>query len=206
MRTIGTVVRGVRAPILQAGDDLAAVVLQAVKNAEAECGSPLRDRDVVAVTESVLARTQGNYASLAQIAADVRAKIPAGPDGQRVCGIVFFSMLLRGISMGVDKLYVLLSYPSDEVGNALIPLEMLEEKGVDPYRDVLTEEEYRRLFGQRVPHPFTGIDYVELYKSVAGNAEIILANDPRAMLAYAEHVIACDIHRKRLPPLEGGGR
>lgn len=204
MRTIGTVVRGVRAPILQAGDDLAAVVLQAVQNAEAECGSPLRDRDVVAVTESVLARTQGNYASLAQIAADVRAKIPAGPDGRRVCGIVFpilsrnrFSMLLRGISMGVDKLYVLLSYPSDEVGNALIPLEMLEEKGVDPYRDVLTEEKYRRLFGQRVPHPFTGIDYVELYKSVAGNAEIILANDPRAMLAYTEHVIACDIHTRK---------
>lgn len=204
MRAIGTVSRGVRAPILQQGDDLAQIVMDAVLAASEESGAPLRDRDVVAVTESVLARTQGNYATLDQIAADVRSKIPCGADGKRVAGIVLpilsrnrFSMLLRGISMGVDKLYIQLAYPADEVGNALISLDALDEKGVDPHRDVLTEARYRRLFGETVLHPFTGVDYVALYREFAPGAEIILANDPRAMLAHTKHIIACDIHTRR---------
>ncbi len=204
MRTIGTVVRGVRAPILRAGDDLSKTVLQAVLAAGEECGAALRDRDVVAVTESVLARTQGNYATLDQIAKDVRAKIPAGPDGRRVAGIVLpilsrnrFSMLLRGIAAGVDKLYVQLGYPCDEVGNELVSLEMLEAAGIDPYKDILTEADYRRHFGENVVHPFTGIDYVALYRESAPNVEIFLANDPRAMLRFTKHVIACDVHSRR---------
>ncbi len=203
MRTIGTVARGVRAPILQPGNDLAQIVVDSVLAASLESGAPLRDRDVVAVTESALARTQNNYATLAQIAKDVRAKIPAGPDGRREAGIVLpilsrnrFSMLLRGIAQGVDKLYIQLAYPSDEVGNALIPWDRLEERGVDPFKDVLTEAEYRRLFGENA-HPFTGVDYVALYRELAPGADIILANDPRAMLAHTAHVIACDIHTRR---------
>ena len=203
MRTIGTVVRGVRAPIFQAGDDLAKEVCKAVLAASKEAQAPLRDRDVIAVTESVVARTQGNYATLEQIAADVRAKIPAGADGRRTAAVVFpilsrnrFSMLLKGISMGVDKLYIVLKYPSDEVGNELISLDRLEEKGVDPYRDVLTEAKYRELFGENVLHPFTGMDYVKLYREYARNSEILLANDARAVLPYAQDVIACDIHTR----------
>lgn len=203
MRTIGTVVRGVRAPIFQAGDDLAQEVTKAVLAASAEANAPLRDRDVIAVTESVLARTQGNYATLSQIAADVRAKIPQGPDGRRTAAIVFpilsrnrFSLLLKGIAMGVDKLYIVLKYPSDEVGNELISLDKLEEKGVDPYRDVLTQQRYRELFGEKVTHPFTGVDYVQLYNETAPGSEIILANDPRAALQYTDNVIACDIHTR----------
>ena len=203
MRTIGTVVRGVRAPILQAGDDLAQTVVQSVLAASKESGTEVRDRDVVAVTESVLARTQGNYATVEQIAADVRAKIPAGADGKRTAAVVFpilsrnrFSMLLSGISRGVDKLYIQLAYPTDEVGNALVSLDEVEAKGVDPYRDVLDEATYRRLFGEQVLHAFTGIDYVTLYHQYAPNAEIFLANDPRAVLDYAQHVIVCDIHTR----------
>lgn len=203
MRTIGTVVRGVRAPILHAGDDLVQAALDAVLAASRQSGAPLADRDVICVTESILARTQGNYATIAQIAADVRAKIPAGPDGTRVAGIVLpilsrnrFSMLLRGISQGVDTLYIQLGYPTDEVGNALVTLDALDEKGVDPYRDVLTEADYRHLFGENVAHPFTGMDYVALYKEYAPNAELYLANDPREMLRRTGHVIACDIHTR----------
>ncbi len=204
MRTIGTVARGVRAPILRAGDDLAQAVLAAVQDAAEEAASPLRDRDVVAVTESVLARTQGNYATLDQIATDVRAKIPAGPDGLRTAAIVLpilsrnrFSMLLRAISMGVDKLYIQLAYPADEVGNELVSLDELEEKGIDPAQDVLTEADFRRLFGAHMPHPFTGVDYVAPYRETAPNAEIFLANDPRAALTYTRNIIACDIHSRK---------
>ena len=204
MRNIGTVVRGVRGPIFRSGDDLARVAADCVLAAAQEANSPLRDRDVICVTESVLARTQGNYATLDQIAADVRAKIPAGPDGKRIAAITLpilsrnrFSMLLKGIAAGVDKLYIQLAYPSDEVGYQLVSLDAVEEKGVDPYKDVLTEADFRRLFGERVEHPFTGVDYVEMYHSLAPNVEIILANDPRAVLQYAKDVIACDIHTRR---------
>jgi len=203
MRMIGTVVRGVRAPILKAGDDLAGIALASVLAASKESKAPLRDRDVVGVTESALARTQGNFATLGQIAADVRAKIPAGPDGRRVAGIVLpiqsrnrFSLLLQGIAMGVDKLYIQLAYPADEVGNVLISPDMIEEKGINPYTDVITEARFRELFGEKVLHAFTGIDYVRLYGEMAQNAEIFLANDPREMLKRTENVIACDIHTR----------
>ena len=184
MRTVGTVARGIRTPIFNEGDDLAALVVEALMAAQAEQGFEFHDRDVLAITESVLARTQGNYATVEQIAADVRAKFPGG-----VAGIVLpilsrnrFSLLLEGISRGLDKLYIQLAYPSDEVGNHLVSLDMLDEKGIDPMKDLLTEARYRELFGPEVKHPFTGVDYVTLYKQIAPNAEIFLANDPRRML------------------------
>ena len=198
MRTVGTVARGIRTPIFNEGDDLAALVVEALMAAQAEQGFEFHDRDVLAITESVLARTQGNYATVEQIAADVRAKFPGG-----VAGIVLpilsrnrFSLLLEGISRGLDKLYIQLAYPSDEVGNHLVSLDMLDEKGIDPMKDLLTEARYRELFGPEVKHPFTGVDYVTLYKQIAPNAEIFLANDPRRMLDYTRHVIACDIHTR----------
>ena len=198
MRTVGTVARGIRTPIFNEGDDLAALVIEALLAAQRAEGFEFHDRDVLAVTESVLARTQGNYATVEQIAADVRRKFPGG-----VAGIVLpilsrnrFSLLLEGISRGLDKLYIQLAYPSDEVGNHLVSLDMLDEKGIDPVTDVLSEQRYRELFGPEVLHPFTGVDYVTLYKQIAPNAEIYLANDPREMLKHTKHVIACDIHTR----------
>ncbi len=198
MRTVGTVVRGIRAPIFKQGDDLARMAVDCVlRAAEAEGFTP-RDGDVLAVTESTVARTQGNYATVDQIAADVRRKFPGG-----TAGIVLpilsrnrFSLLLKGISKGLDKLYIQLSYPSDEVGNHLISYDDLDAKGIDPYKDVLSEKRYRELFGEEVKHPFTGMDYVRLYKELAPNSEIFLANDVRAMLGFTKHVICCDIHTR----------
>ena len=198
MRYSGTVSRGVRAPIIREGDNLVQVVADSVmKCCQAE-GLQLQDRDVVAVTEAVLARSQGNYATLEQIAADVRAKFPSG-----VVGVVFpilsrnrFSLLLKAIAMGADRVIVQLSYPSDEVGNQLVTFDMLDEAGVDPYKDVLTEADFRRLFGE-VRHPFTGMDYVAFYKSLGDNIEVIFANDPRAILPYTKDVLTADIHTRR---------
>ena len=198
MRTVGTVVRGIRAPILKKGDDLAAIAVDCVlKAAEAEHFS-FRDGDVLAVTESTVARTQGNYATVDQIAADVRSKFPGG-----VAGIVLpilsrnrFSLLLKGISRGLDKLYIQLAYPSDEVGNHLVSWDDLDERGINPYTDVISESRYRELFGEEVLHPFTGVDYVRMYKQIAPNAEIFLANDVREMLKHTKHVICCDIHTR----------
>ncbi|MBO4367349.1 MAG: coenzyme F420-0:L-glutamate ligase, partial [Clostridia bacterium] len=198
MRTVGTVVRGIRAPIFKQGDDLARMAVDCVlRAAEAEGFTP-RDGDVLAVTESTVARTQGNYATVDQIAADVRRKFPGG-----TAGIVLpilsrnrFSLLLKGISKGLDKLYIQLSYPSDEVGNHLISYDELDANGIDPYKDVLSEKRYRELFGEEVKHPFTGMDYVRLYKELAPNSEIFLANDVRAMLGFTRHVICCDIHTR----------
>ena len=184
MRTVGTVVRGIRAPIFRKGDDLAKLTCECVLQAAQSEGFAIKDRDVIGVTESTLARTQGNYATVEQIAADVRSKFPGG-----VAGIVHpilsrnrFSLLLKGISMGLDKLYIQLAYPSDEVGNHLISWDELDEKGVNPTSDVLTEQKYRELFGEEILHPFTGVDYVRMYKEIAPNCEIFLANDPRAGL------------------------
>ena len=198
MRTVGTVSRGIRAPIISQGDNLVEIAAQAVITASKEEGFALRDRDVVGVTESILARAQGNYATLEQIAADVRAKFPGGE-----VGLIFpilsrnrFSQLLKGIAMGVDKLFIQLSYPSDEVGNPLISLDLLDEKGINPFTDVITESQFRELFGKPV-HPFTGVDYIEYYKELSGGkAEIILANDPRAILKYTKNVITADIHSR----------
>lgn len=203
MRTIGVVARGVRAPILRTGDDLLQIVVDAVMNASFDSGAPIRDRDVIAVTESCVARTQGNYATLSQIVTDVQSKIAPSEDGRRRMGVIFpilsrnrFSMLLRAFSMAVDELYIQLAYPSDEVGNALTSLDALDQHQIDPYRDTITEAEYRRMFGERVEHQFTHVDYIALYKECAPNAVVFLSNDPRTMLSYTDQIIACDIHTR----------
>jgi len=197
MRTVGTQAIGIRTPIISAGDDLPEIVVDSLLAYTLESGVSLQDRDIVGVTEAVVARAQGNYATVDQIAADVRAKFPSGP-----VGIVFpilsrnrFSILLRGIARGVEKLYVQLSYPADEVGNHIISPEQLFESGVNPYADVFTEEAFRAKFGD-LKHTFTGIDYLELYRSMGDNIEIILANDPCAILAHTKQVIAGDVHTR----------
>ncbi len=200
-RKIGTVSRGVRCPIIREGDDIASIVVNSVLEAAESEGFALRDRDVVAVTESVVARAQGNYASVEAIAKDVKSKFGGG-----TVGVIFpilsrnrFAICLRGIAMGAKKIVLMLSYPSDEVGNALVSLEQLDEAGVNPYSDVLTEEKYRELFGENL-HPFTGVDYVKYYgdliRSCGAEAEIILANNPRAILKYTDCVLNCDIHTR----------
>jgi len=200
-RMIGTVSRGVRAPIIRAGDDLAKIVTDCVLDAAADDGFAVRDRDVVAITESIVARVQGNYVSVDDIAADVNAKF-----GGQTVGVIFpilsrnrFAICLRGIAKGCKKVVLMLSYPSDEVGNHLISLDAMDEAGVDPYKDVLSLERYRALFGYE-KHPFTGVDYVayyeELIRSCGAEVEIIFANDPRAVLNYTKNVLNCDIHTR----------
>ncbi len=200
-RMIGTVSRGVRAPIIRAGEDLAKIVTDCVLEAAADDGFAIRDRDVVAITESIVARVQGNYVSVDDIAADVNAKF-----GGQTVGVIFpilsrnrFAICLRGIAKGCKKVVLMLSYPSDEVGNHLISLDAMDAAGVDPYKDVLTLAKYRELFGYE-KHPFTGVDYVayyeELIRSCGAEVEIIFANDPRAVLSYTKNVLNCDIHTR----------
>ena len=200
-RRIGTISRGVRCPIIREGDDIAAIVVDSVIEAANIEGFELRDRDVVAVTESVVARAQGNYASVDAIAKDVKAKL-----GGETIGVIFpilsrnrFAICLRGIAKGAKKIVLMLNYPSDEVGNALVSLDQLDEAGINPYSDVLSEAKYRELFGEN-KHPFTGVDYVayygELIRSCGAEVEIILANDPRVILDYTDCVLNCDIHSR----------
>ena len=200
-RMIGTVSMGVRAPIIREGDDLAAIVPDCIAEAMREDGLQPRDRDVLAMTEAIVARAQGNYASVEDIAADVRAKL-----GGETIGVIFpilsrnrFAICLRGIARGARKVVLMLSYPSDEVGNHLLDPDLLDEKGVNPYSDVLTLERYRELFGSSV-HPFTGVDYIDYYTQLiresGAEAEVIFANDPRAILPYTRNVLACDIHTR----------
>ncbi len=200
-RLIGTVSRGVRAPIIRQGDDIAQIVVDSVLAAEESENLEIRDKDVVAVTEAVVARAQGNYATVDQIAADIRAKFPGG-----TFGVIFpilsrnrFAICLRGIARGAKKIYLMLSYPSDEVGNSLIDIDSLDAAGVDPWSDVLTEPKYRELFGV-VKHPFTGVDYIsyyrELIESQGCEVEILLANDCRKILDYTDCVLNCDIHTR----------
>ena len=200
-RMVGTVSRGVRAPIIRAGDDLAEIVTNSVLEAAADDGFAIRDRDIVAMTEAIVARAQGNYASVDNIADDVRAKL-----GGETIGVIFpilsrnrFAICLRGIAKGAKKVVLMLSYPSDEVGNHLVTLDALDEKGVNPYSDVLTLEQYRELFGYE-KHPFTGVDYVEYYEQLIreSGAEpvIIFGNDCRAVLKYTKNVLNCDIHTR----------
>ncbi len=200
-RRIGTVSRGVRCPIIREGDNLAQIVVDSVVEAAEIEGFALRDRDVVAITESIVARSQGNYASVDAISEDVKNKL-----GDGTIGVIFpilsrnrFAICLRGIAKAVKKVVLMLSYPSDEVGNALVSLDQLDEAGINPYSDVLTEAKYRELFGSN-PHPFTGVDYVQYYgdliRSCGAEAEIILANDPRVILKYTENVLNCDIHSR----------
>ncbi len=214
-RYVGTTSRGIRCPIIRQGDDLAQIVVNSVVEAAENEGFPLNDRDVVAITESVVARAQGNYATTDAIAKDVRAKL-----GGETIGVIFpilsrnrFAICLRGIAQGAKKIVLMLSYPSDEVGNELVSLDQLDEAGVDPYRDVLTESKYRELFGEN-RHPFTGVDYVSYYgdliRQSGAEAEIIFANDPRAILDFTKTVLVCDIHTrhrtKRLLKAAGGQR
>ena len=199
---VGTVSRGVRAPIIREGDDIVKIVADSVIEAANTEGYEIRNRDIVAMTEAVVARAQGNYASVNDIAKDVKAKFGEGA----TVGVIFpilsrnrFAICLRGIAMGAKKIVLMLSYPSDEVGNHLISLDMLDEKGVDPFRDVLSLEKYRELFGYE-KHRFTGVDYVEYYQQLitecGAEAEIIFANDCRAVLSYTKNVINCDIHTR----------
>ncbi len=200
-RRVGTVSRGIRCPIIREGDDLAKIVADSVLEAAQYEGFELRDRDVISVTESIVARAQGNYASVNNIAEDVRTKLGGG-----TVGVIFpilsrnrFAICLRGIAKGAKKIVLMLSYPSDEVGNALISMDKIDESGVNPFSDVLSEAKYRELFGENV-HEFTGVDYVKYYgdliRECGAEAEIIFANQPKAILDYTDHVINCDIHTR----------
>lgn len=200
-RKVGTISRGIRCPIIREGDNLAAIVVSSVLEAAESENFAIRDRDVVAVTESVVARAQGNYASVESIAADVQAKL-----GGDTIGVIFpilsrnrFAICLKGIAMGAKKVVLMLSYPSDEVGNELVSLDQLDEAGINPYSDVLTLAKYRELFGEN-KHPFTGVDYVEYYSGIireaGAEAEVIFANDCRRILDYTKKVLHCDIHSR----------
>ncbi len=215
-RTIGTVSRGVRAPIIRQGDDIVEIVTNSVLEASEDAGFEFHDKDIVAMTEAIVARAQGNYATVDNIAADIKAKF--GEDA--TIGVILpilsrnrFAICLRGIAMGAKKIVLMLSYPSDEVGNHLISLDQVDEKGVDPYKDVLSLEKYRELFGYE-KHRFTGVDYVEYYESLirgcGADCEIIFANNPKAILDYTKNVLCCDIHTrfrtKRILKANGGER
>ena len=197
----GTVSRGIKLPIIKQGDDLANIVVDSILSAAKEAPFEMHDRDVIAITESVVARCQGNYASIDNIAKDIRNKFPSGE-----LGVIFpilsrnrFAILLKGFARGSKKIYLMLSYPSDEVGNALLTYDELDEKGVNPYSDVLSLEQYRKLFGKKV-HEFTGVDYIDYYidliKSEGCEVEVIFANQPKAILEYTKNVLACDIHTR----------
>ena len=201
-RMIGTVSRGVRTPIIRQGDNIVDIVTASVLEAAVDGGFEIRDRDIVAMTEAIVARAQGNYASVDDIATDVKAKFESD-----TIGVIFpilsrnrFAICLRGIAKGVKKIVLMLSYPSDEVGNHLVSMDAIDDKGVNPYSDVLTLEKYRELFGYE-KHRFTGVDYVEYYQSLieecGAEAEIIFANDARAILPYTKNVLCCDIHTRQ---------
>ena len=200
-RKVGTISRGIRCPIIREGDDLANIVVTSVLEAAASEGYEMRNRDVVAVTESVVARAQGNYASVEAIAKDVKAKL-----GGETVGVIFpilsrnrFAICLRGIARGAKKIVLMLSYPSDEVGNELVSLDKLDEAKINPYSDVLTLERYRALFGENL-HPFTLVDYVQYYSDLIReegcDVEVIFANDPRVILDYTKNVLTCDVHTR----------
>ena len=200
-RKVGTVSRGIRCPIIREGDHLADIIVESVLSAAESEGFAIRDRDVIAATESIVARAQGNYASIQAIADDVRSKL-----GGDTIGVIFpilsrnrFSVCLKGIAGGARKVVLMLSYPSDEVGNELVSLDQLDEAGINPYSDVLDEARYRELFGEN-RHPFTGVDYVSFYKELieeqGAEAEIIFANNPREILKYTKRVLTCDIHTR----------
>lgn len=200
-RKVGTVSRGIRCPIIRTGDDLAEIVVNSVLEAADSEGVELRDRDVIAATESIVARAQGNYAGVEAIAEDVRAKL-----GGETIGVISpilsrnrFAICLKGIAMGAKKVVLMLNYPSDEVGNELVTLDQLDDAGVNPYSDVLTLERYRELFGEN-RHPFTGVDYVAYYsdliRAAGADVEVIFANNPREILKYTKNVLTCDIHTR----------
>ena len=201
-RKVGTISRGIRGPIIREGDNLVDIAVNCVLEAAESEGFSLRDRDVIALTESIVARAQGNYASVEDIAADVKAKLGGG-----TIGVIFpilsrnrFAICLKGIAMGAKKVVLMLSYPSDEVGNALLTYDQLDDAGINPYSDVLTLEKYRELFGENV-HEFTGVDYVEYYSSIIREAgaevEVVFANQAKTILNYTDCIINCDIHTRQ---------
>ncbi|WP_346921041.1 coenzyme F420-0:L-glutamate ligase [Clostridium sp. UBA7339] len=200
-RVVGTVVRGLRCPIINKGDNIEEIVVDSVLTAAKIEGFSINDKDVVTVTESVVARAQGNYASIDNIAKDVSSKF-----GEDTVGVIFpilsrnrFAICLRGIAKGAKKIVLMLSYPSDEVGNHLVDLDILDEKGVNPWTDVLTEKQFREHFGFN-KHPFTGVDYIEYYKSLVESygveCEVIFSNNPKTILDYTKSVLTCDIHTR----------
>ncbi len=200
-RKVGTVSRGIRCPIIRQGDNLVDIAVNSVLEAAESEGFEIRDRDVISLTESIVARAQGNYASVANIAADVKAKL-----GGETIGVIFpilsrnrFAICLKGIAMGAKKVVLMLNYPSDEVGNALLTYDQLDEKEINPYSDVLSLEKYRELFGEN-KHEFTGVDYVEYYgniiKEAGAEVEIVFANQPKTILNYTDCVLTCDIHTR----------
>ena len=200
-RVVGTVVRGLRSPIIHNGDNIEEIVVDTVLNASEIEGFSFRDRDIVSITESIVARAQGNYATVDQIAIDVQAKF-----GDDTIGVIFpilsrnrFSICLRGIAKGAKKVVLMLSYPSDEVGNHLVSLDSLDEKGVNPWTDVLSEKEFREHFGYK-KHTFTGVDYIEYYKSIVeesgAECEVIFSNNAKSILDYTKSVLTCDIHSR----------
>ncbi len=201
-RMVGTVSRGVRAPIIRQGDDLCKIVVDSVLKASKSGNFTIGDRDIIGITEAVVARAQGNYATTAQIAADIQAKF-----GDGTVGVIFpilsrnrFSICLKGIAMGAKKIVLMLSYPSDEVGNHLVDYDQLDAAGINPWTDVLTEAKYRELFGSN-PHPFTGVDYIAYYKELIQNCgaevEIVLSNNCKSILDYTKNVLCCDIHTRQ---------
>ena len=201
-RKVGTISRGIRCPIIREGDNLVDMTVTSVMEAAESEGFSLRDRDVIALTESIVARSQGNYASVEDIAADVKAKL-----GGETIGVIFpilsrnrFAICLKGIAMGAKKVVLMLSYPSDEVGNALLTYDQLDDAGINPYSDVLTLEKYRDLFGEN-KHEFTGVDYVEYYSNIIKEAgaevEVIFANQAKTILNYTDCVLTCDIHTRQ---------
>lgn len=201
-RTVGTVVRGLRAPIIKEGDDIVEVVVETLLNSSKEAGYEIKDRDIIALTESIVARAQGNYASIEDIATDVKNQFQ-----DKTVGVLFpilsrnrFMNLLKGFARGAEKIVIQLSFPADEVGNHLISLDQLDESGVNPWSDTLSEEEFAEYFG-KTAHPFTGVDYIQLYKDIVAEedtpCEIIFSNDPKAILYHTDSVIACDIHSRK---------
>ncbi|MHA0856942.1 coenzyme F420-0:L-glutamate ligase [Paenibacillus sp. CMAA1364] len=214
-RVVGTVVRGLRCPIINRGDNIEEIVVDSVLKASAAEGFHIQDQDIVTITESIVARAQGNYATIDHIAKDVHSKF-----GDETVGVIFpilsrnrFAICLRGIAKGVKKIVLMLSYPSDEVGNHLVDLDLLDEKGINPWTDVLTEEQFRTHFGHG-KHTFTGVDYIDYYKSLVEEygveCEVIFSNNPRTILEYTKHVLTCDIHTrfrtKRILLANGGDK
>ena len=200
-KMVGTTSRGIRTPIIRGGDNLVEIVADSVIEAAKDEGFEIRDRDIIAATEAIVARAQNNYVTVEDIATDIRNKFKGD-----TLGVIFpilsrnrFAICLRAIAKGTKKIVLMLSYPSDEVGNHLISIDMMDEKGVNPYTDVLTLEKYRELFGY-VKHPFTGVDYVEYYgdliKEAGAEVEIIFSNNPRTILNYTKDVLVCDIHTR----------
>lgn len=200
-RVVGTVVRGLRCPIINQGDSIEEIVVDSVLKASEVEGFNINDKDIITVTESIVARAQGNYATIDHIAKDVSSKF-----GDETVGVIFpilsrnrFAICLRGIAKGSKKIVLMLSYPSDEVGNHLVDLDMLDEKGVNPWTDVLTEKQFRDHFGYN-KHPFTGVDYIDYYKSLIEEygveCEVIFSNNPKTILEYTKNVLTCDIHTR----------